>query len=57
MNVNDNDTLLVWIAKIIREQQERSVYGEVRIQFKAGRVQGIKVEQSILPPKGIDTDR
>lgn len=53
--MNDNETLLIWIAKIIREQQEKSVHGEVRIQFKAGRVQGIKVEQSILPPKGIDT--
>lgn len=54
MSGKDNDTLLVWIAKIIREQQDKQIHGEVRIQFKSGRVQGIKIEQSLLPPKGVD---
>lgn len=49
----DSD-LLAWAAAIIARAQNDKIHGEIRVQFKDGRIVSVREERSHLPPPAGD---
>jgi hypothetical protein len=43
--------LLLWAVGLIRRAQDSEMHGNVRIEFKSGRIVSAKVEETVLPPR------
>lgn len=48
--VDNKAQLLAWAYVIIKEQVDKGLHGNIRLDLAAGNIGGVKVEESFRPP-------